>query len=80
MSELDIIDYEYEQPVESEALTELKKSVDLNPESTIICESKAYNPNFLSIIHSNEKFCDSFNIANFNLFGQSYDFLFRLYI
>lgn len=57
-------------------LIELKQKIDLNPEASILCESKKNNPNYLSIAHANKKFYEIFNISEFNLIGKSYDFLF----
>ena len=54
----------------------LKKEIDAREDAAILCESKKNNPNFLSIIHANKKFCDIFVFELFNLVGKNYDFLF----
>ena len=54
----------------------LKYSVDDNSEAAMLCEAKDHNPNYLSIIHANEKFYEVFGISEYNLIGKSYDFLF----
>lgn len=46
-------------------------------EAAIICKTKENNPNYLSIISANEKFCEIFAISDYNLIGKSYDFLFN---
>ena len=63
--------------IEDAYLSELKKTIDLKPEATILCEAKENNPNYLSIIHANQFFYENFGIKEFNLVDKSYDFLFE---
>lgn len=65
-----------EEIFEPDFIVKLKASIDANQEAAILCEAKKHNPNFLSIIHANKKFCQSFNISQSAVFGKSYDFLF----
>ena len=54
-----------------------KKSIDTKEDASILCEVKEHNPNYLSILYSNQKFYEVFAIESFNLIGKSYDFLFN---
>lgn len=66
-----------EPKIESDPLDNVKKSIELNKEAAILCESKKSNPNYLSIIHANSKFYEIFGISKHNLIGKNYDFLFN---
>jgi len=58
-------------------IDKFKKSIDLKEDASILCEVKDHNPNYLSILHANQKFYEIFAIESFNLIGKSYDFLFN---
>ena len=63
-------------PSNNKHLLDLKRSIELIPEATILCETKDRNPNYFSIIFANQKFYQTFGISEFNLIGKNYDFLF----
>ncbi len=69
-----------QQPIaiepDNSLLEVLTKELDAREDAAILCESKKNNPNYLSIIHANKKFCDIFSYELFNLVGKNYDFLF----
>lgn len=61
----------------SSAIETIKKSLEANPNPTILCETKENNPNYLAINYANQKFYEIFGIEEFNLIGKNYDFLFN---
>lgn len=54
----------------------LKQLVDLNPKAAFLCKTKEKNPNYLSIIHANKEFIETFAVDESSLIGKNYDFLF----
>ena len=59
-----------------EYLDRLKKNVDESDYASFLCTTiKIENPNYLSIIHANDIFCQTFKITQDELIGKSYDFL-----
>ena len=80
MSKDDIVENIAQNTVEEVVVDDaqgLKITVDENTEAAIVCEAKDNNPNYLSIIHANQKFYEIFKISEDNLIGKSYDFLFN---
>lgn len=66
-----------ESKLSSIEMEALKALVNDNPQAAFLCTAlKANNPNYLAIIHSNQSFCQNFNISQEDLIGKSYDFLF----
>ena len=58
-------------------IDQLKKEAGDSETPTLICETTKDNPNYYSIVASNEAFHEIFKITEFNLVGKSYDFLFE---
>ena len=58
-------------------IDKLKKEIGDSKIPTIVCEATKFNPNYYSIVASNDKFHEIFKISEFNLVGKSYDFLFE---
>jgi len=55
----------------------IKKEITDGNLPTLVCEASNVNPNYYSIVASNNKFHDIFKISEFNLVGKGYDFLFE---
>ena len=58
-----------------EIIRDLRKLINEDQNPAYICETRLNNPNYLAIIHANQRFCEVFNIDEENLIGKNYDFL-----
>ena len=58
-----------------EIIRDLRKLINEDQNPAYICETRLNNPNYLAIIHANQRFCEAFNIDEENLIGKNYDFL-----
>ncbi len=60
-----------------EQLELAKQSIDNGSLAAILCKVKRENPNFLSIVHTNNIFCAIFKTDEKSALGRNYDFLFE---
>src|SRR3989338_559252 len=65
---------EFENSEVKSEIVELQSIVDSMPEASLLCEGKKNNPNYLSIIHANKNFLETFGFKEFEVTGKSYDF------
>lgn len=63
--------------IRNNIIEQLNNEISSNKVPSIICETTKNNPNYYSIVASNDEFHEIFKINKFNLIGKSYDFLFQ---
>ncbi len=72
-----ITDLQRDEELLSQKVDELRQEIKDSELPSILCRTKKNNPNYFSVLFSNDKMQQEFNLNELDIVGKNYDFLFQ---